>query len=225
MLSGAGAEYFSQKESRWRKAGSMGHAAAFSFYPGKNLGACGEAGAITTDDEQLAQTCRLLRDHGQSSKYCHDIEGYNGRLDAIQAGFLQVKLRRLPKWNEQRREIAERYNKLLAGAEEVVTLPYQPKCSRAVYHLYVVRVGDRAQLQKRLDDAGVSTGIHYPIALHLTKAYEGLGFHAGDFPVAEKAASQVLSLPMFPELKASQQGRVAAEVLKSFAVVSASPSS
>ena len=219
-----GAEYFSQKEKRWRKAGSMGHAAAFSFYPGKNLGACGEAGAMTTDDEQLAQTCRLLRDHGQSRKYFHDIEGYNGRLDAIQAGFLRVKLRHLAKWNEQRREIAERYNKLLAGAEEVVTLPHQPEWSRAVYHLYVVRVADRAQLQKRLDDAGVSTGIHYPIALHLTKAYEGLGFHAGDFPVAEKAASQVLSLPMFPELKASQQGRVAAEVLKSFDVVATSPS-
>ena len=113
-----GAEYFSKKENRWRKAGSMGHAAAFSFYPGKNLGACGEAGAITTDDEQLAQTCRLLRDHGQSKKYFHDIEGYNGRLDAIQAGFLRAKLRHLKKWNGQRREIAHRYNKLFAGARE-----------------------------------------------------------------------------------------------------------
>ena len=219
-----GAEYFSQKENRWRKAGSVGHAAAFSFYPGKNLGACGEAGGITTDDEQLAQTCRLLRDHGQSKKYFHDIEGYNGRLDAIQAGFLKAKLRYLKQWNNRRREIAERYDKLFAGSEGLVTLPHQPEWSRSVYHLYVLRVADRAQLQKRLDEAGVSTGIHYPIALHLTKAYEALGFHAGDFPVAEKAASQVLSLPMFPELTASQQERVVAEVLKSLAVAAGSGS-
>lgn len=212
-----GAEYFSRKDQQWHRAGSMGHAAAFSFYPGKNLGACGEAGGITTNDEQLAHTCRLLRDHGQSRKYFHDIEGYNGRLDAIQAGFLRVKLRHLKKWNEQRREIAERYNKLFAGAEGVVMLPHQPEWSRSVYHLYVVQVADRAQLQKRLDDAGVSTGIHYPIALHLTKAYEGLGFHVDDFPVAEKAASQVLSLPLFPELTVRQQERVVAEVLKSLA--------
>ena len=209
-----GAEYFSQKENRWRKASSMGHAAAFSFYPGKNLGACGEAGAIITDDEQLAQTCRLLRDHGQSKKYFHDIEGYNGRLDAIQAGFLRVKLRHLKKWNDQRCEIAERYNKLFAGAEGVVTLPHQPEWSRSVYHLYVVRVADRVQLQKRLDETGISTGIHYPIALHLTKAYEGLGFRVGDFPVAEKAAAQVLSLPMFPGLTPHQQQTVVTQVLK-----------
>ena len=219
-----GAEYFSKKENRWRKAGSVGHAAAFSFYPGKNLGACGEAGGITTDDEQLAQTCRLLRDHGQSKKYFHDIEGYNGRLDAIQAGFLRAKLRHLKQWNDQRREIAERYNKLFAGSESRVTLPHQPEWSRSVYHLYVLRVADRAQLQKRLDEAGVSTGIHYPIALHLTKAYEGRGFVPGDFPVAEKAASQVLSLPMFPELTGRQQERVVEEVLKSLAVASGSGS-
>ncbi|MGC4097209.1 MAG: DegT/DnrJ/EryC1/StrS family aminotransferase [Nitrospira sp.] len=197
----------------------MGHAAAFSFYPGKNLGACGEAGAITTDDEQLAQACRLLRDHGQSKKYFHDVEGYNGRLDAIQAGFLRVKLRHLKTWNEQRREAAERYNKLFAGAEAEVTLPHQPECSRSVYHLYVVRVAERALLQKRLDEAGIGTGIHYPIVLHLTKAYEGLGYHVGDFPVAEKAAAEILSLPMFPGLTIGQQERVVSEVLKSLALV------
>ena len=213
-----GAEYFSQKENRWYKAGSMGHAAAFSFYPGKNLGACGEAGAVTTNDEQVAQTCRLLRDHGQSKKYCHDLEGYNGRLDAIQAGFLRVKLRHLKTWNDQRRASAERYQKLFAGAEAAVRLPHQPGWARSVYHLYVVRVADRAQLQKRLDEVGVSTGIHYPVALHLTKAYEGLGFQVGDYPVAEKSAAQVLSLPMFPELTVPQQERVVAEVLKSCAV-------
>jgi dTDP-4-amino-4,6-dideoxygalactose transaminase len=217
-----GAEYFSKKENRWRKAGSMGHAAAFSFYPGKNLGACGEAGAITTDDEELAQTCRLLRDHGQSKKYFHDIEGYNGRLDAIQAGFLRAKLRHLSKWNGQRRDIAHRYNTLFAGAAGGMILPHEPDWSRSVYHLYVLRVDDRAQLQKRLDEAGIGTGIHYPIALHLTKAYEGLGLTIGNFQVAEKAVSQVLSLPMFPDLTSRQQDRVAAEVVKSLAVASSS---
>ena len=219
-----GAEYFSKKLNRWCKAGSMGHAAAFSFYPGKNLGACGEAGAITTDDEELAQTCRLLRDHGQSKKYYHDIEGYNGRLDAIQAGFLRAKLRHLKKWNGQRRDIAHRYNALFAGATGGMTLPHEPEGSRSVYHLYVLRVDDRAQFQKRLDQAGIGTGIHYPIALHLTKAYEGLGFRIGDFPVAEKAVSQVLSLPMFPDLTSPQQDRVVAGVLKSLAVAPSSQS-
>jgi dTDP-4-amino-4,6-dideoxygalactose transaminase len=210
-----GAEYFSPKDNRWHKAGSMGHAAAFSFYPGKNLGACGEAGAVTTSDDGIAQMCRLLRDHGQSKKYFHDIEGYNGRLDAIQAGFLRVKLEHLSKWNEQRREAAERYNKLFAGAEGKVTLPHQPSWARSVYHLYVVQVEDRARLQQQLSDAGIGTGIHYPVALHLTKAYGELGFQLGDFPIAEKSAAHILSLPMFPELTSAQQERVVTEVLKS----------
>src|SRR5205823_3110662 len=195
-----GAEYFSSKENRWRKAGSMGRAAVFSFYPGKNLGACGEAGAITTDDEQLARRCQMLRDHGQSRKYFHDIEGYNGRLDAIQAGVLRVKLRHLAKWNDQRRERARGYDELLASTEKTVVRPHVPSWSRPVYHLYVVRVEDRERLQKDLAAAGIGTGLHYPIPLHLAKAYEALGFRPGDFPVAEQAASQVLSLPMYPEL-------------------------
>lgn len=203
-----GAEYFSQKDSRWHKAGSMGNAAAFSFYPGKNLGACGEAGAMTTNDEELTQTCRLLRDHGQSKKYFHDIEGYNGRLDAIQAGFLRVKLRHLAKWNEQRRQAAERYAKLFAGAEQFVTLPHQPNWARSVYHLYVVQVEDRARLQQKLNDVGIGTGIHYPVALHLTKAYEELRLTLGAFPVSENAAEHILSLPMFPGLRSDQQERV-----------------
>ena len=215
-----GAEYFSKKENRWRKAGSMGHAAAFSFYPGKNLGACGEAGAITTDDEDLAQTCRLSRDHGQSKKYYHEIEGYNGRLDAIQAGFLRAKLRHLKKWNAERREIAANYNRLLTGSEGVVTLPHQPAWSRSVFHLYVVQVADRIQLQKKLDEAGIGTGIHYPVALHLAKAYEGMGFRVGDFPVTENAASHILSFPMFPELTAHQQERVVNEVLRALSATS-----
>jgi dTDP-4-amino-4,6-dideoxygalactose transaminase len=205
-----GAEYLSKRAGRWCKAGSMGRAAAFSFYPGKNLGACGEAGAVTTDDEQLAARCRMLRDHGQSKKYFHDIEGYNGRLDAIQAGFLRAKLRRLGTWNEQRRECARRYDELFAYTDGSVILPAVPQWSRPVYHLYVVRVTDREALQAQLAAEGIGTGIHYPVPLHLADAYRGLGFRPGDFPIAERAASQVLSLPMFPTLSASQQERVVA---------------
>jgi len=213
-----GAEYLSKKEGRWRKAGSMGRAAAFSFYPGKNLGACGEAGAVTTDDERLARRCQMLRDHGQSRKYFHDIEGYNGRLDAIQAGLLRVKLGHLAKWNEQRRELARGYDELFADIEGTVILPHVPSWSRPVYHLYVVRVVDRESLQKDLTAAGIGTGIHYPIPLHLVTAYEALGFRPGDFPVAEQTASQVLSLPMFPGLSTEQQRRVVTEALQSMAV-------
>jgi len=138
-----GAEYFSKGENRWRKAGSMGHAAAFSFYPGKNLGACGEAGAATTNDERLARKMRMLRDHGQSRKYYHDIEGYNGRLDSLQAGFLSVKLKYLTGWNEQRRESARIYDELLAPMSSIITLPHQPSWSKSVFHLYVVRTQNR----------------------------------------------------------------------------------
>jgi dTDP-4-amino-4,6-dideoxygalactose transaminase len=210
-----GAEYLSKTEGRWRRAGSMGRAAAFSFYPGKNLGACGEAGAVTTDDEGVARRCRMLRDHGQSAKYYHDIEGYNGRLDSIQAGFLLVKLRHLAKWNEQRREVARRYDDLLADVKETVVRPHVPSWSRPVYHLYVVRVEDRERLQEDLAAARIGTGIHYPIPLHLLRAYEALGFRAGDFPVAERAAAQILSLPMFPGLTLEQQERVVTCVLES----------
>jgi dTDP-4-amino-4,6-dideoxygalactose transaminase len=213
-----GAEYLSKKEGRWRKAGSMGRAAAFSFYPGKNLGACGEAGAVTTNDAKLAQMVHMLRDHGQSKKYFHDIEGYNGRLDAIQAGILRVKLRHLAIWNEHRRQCARRYGELFADTEGTVILPHVPFWSRPVYHLYVVRVADRERVQHELSAAGIGTGIHYPIPLHLAKAYEALGFRPGDFPAAEQAASQVLSLPMFPELSLEQQRGVVTEVLQSMAI-------
>lgn len=212
-----GAEYLSKREGRWRKAGSMGRAAAFSFYPGKNLGACGEAGAVTTDDEQVARGCSMLRDHGQSKKYIHDIEGYNGRLDAIQAGLLRVKLRHLAKWNEQRRELARGYDELFAGTEGAVVLPHVPSWSRPVYHLYVVRVADRDRLQQDLAAAGIGTGIHYPIPLHLVKAYESMGFRRGDFPVSEQSTAQLLSLPMFPGLEPEQQQRVATTALQSVA--------
>jgi dTDP-4-amino-4,6-dideoxygalactose transaminase len=203
-----GAEYFSAKENRWRMAGSMGRAAAFSFYPGKNLGACGEAGAVTTNDAALAQTVRMLRDHGQARKYYHEVEGYNGRLDAIQAGILRVKLGRLDAWNAGRRRAADRYREFLTEANAAELVPYEPGWAKSVYHLYVTRVPDREGLMRHLAEAGISTGIHYPVPLHLQKAYEYLGYKAGDFPVSETVAPEILSLPMFPQLTAEQQERV-----------------
>jgi len=213
-----GAEYFSNRENRWCKAGSMGHAAAFSFYPGKNLGACGEGGAVTTNDAEIARKVRMLRDHGQSKKYYHDVEGYNGRLDSIQAGILSVKLRYLGEWNRKRQEAAHRYNELFSGVDGVV-LPFEPEWSRAVYHLYVIRVQDREGLQKYLADAHIGTGIHYPVPLHLQKAYVHLGYRAGDFPVADAAANQIVSLPMYPQLDTEQQRRIVQQVAD-FAAVS-----
>jgi dTDP-4-amino-4,6-dideoxygalactose transaminase len=214
-----GAEYFSQKENRWRKAGSMGHAAAFSFYPGKNLGACGEAGAVTTNSEEIARQIRMLREHGQTKKYYHKIEGYNGRLDSLQAGLLSVKLRHLAEWNRQRQEAAARYNEMLSAAERVMT-PHIPSWSRPVHHLYVVRVADREGLQKHLADAKIDTGIHYPIPLHLQEAYKAFGFKNGDFPVTEKVALEILSLPMYPQLQAEAQSRVVQKI-QEFAAVGA----
>jgi dTDP-4-amino-4,6-dideoxygalactose transaminase len=203
-----GAQYLSRKQNRWFTAGSMGRAAAFSFYPGKNLGACGEAGAVTTNDEKLAAQVRMIRDHGQAKKYYHDVEGYNGRLDAIQAGFLHVKLNHLAKWNEQRRECAVEYGRLFKSAGSPVETPYEPSWSRAVYHLYVVRTDDREGLMAFLKEQGIGTGIHYPIPLHLQKAYEHKGHREGDFPICEKVARNIVSLPMFPQLKSAQQQAV-----------------
>jgi len=209
-----GAEYFSRKESVWKKAGAMGKAAAFSFYPGKNLGACGEAGAVTTQDDEIARKVRMLRDHGQSQKYYHDAEGYNGRLDAIQAGILRVKLERLRVWNEKRRQAAARYRELFESANGHEFPPYEPNWSRAVYHLYVIRVQERENLMRALADVNIGTGIHYPIPLHLQNAYRSLYHKAGDFPVAERAASEIVSLPMFPSLSAEQQDRVVGTILR-----------
>jgi dTDP-4-amino-4,6-dideoxygalactose transaminase len=200
-----GAEYFSRKNNRWLKAGSMGHAAGFSFYPGKNLGACGEGGAITTNDAKIAQTCKMLRDHGQAKKYYHDIEGYNGRLDSIQTGILSVKLKHLAAWNELRRERAAEYKTLFEQSASGIQVPFEPSWSRAVYHLYVVRAADRDGLMGYLKEAGIGTGIHYPVPLHLQKAYESLGYKTGDFPVTERVAEEIVSLPMFPTLTSDQQ--------------------
>lgn len=209
-----GAQYFSRKMNQWRRAGSMGLAAAFSFYPGKNLGACGEGGAVTTNDPEVARKVRMLRDHGQPRKYYHDVEGYNGRLDAIQAGILRIKLRSLAEWNEKRREAAGRYRELLAG--QPVILPHEPEWANAIYHLFVVRIESRSEAMEFLSEAGIGSGIHYPIPLHLQKAYSHLGYQEGDFPVAEKVASEIVSLPMFPGLTSEQQ-QLVADRLQQFA--------
>ena len=206
-----GAKYFSRKLNRWMKAGTMGRAAAFSFYPGKNLGACGEAGAAVTNDSEIAEKIQMLRDHGQVRKYYHDFEGYNGRIDAIQAGLLSAKLAHLAKWNAQRRDRSAEYNRLLSD-NNAVTCPFEPSWSRAVYHLYVIRTGDRDGMMQHLKAAGIGTGIHYPIPLHMQKAYLSLGYSNEDLPVTARVVSEIISLPMFPQLTADQQARVAEEI-------------
>ena len=203
-----GAEYRCS-DGIWKRAGAFGTAAAFSFYPGKNLGACGEAGAVTTDDPQVAATVRMLREHGQAQKYYHDLEGYNGRLDAIQAAFLRIKLRRLTEWTAQRRAAAQRYAELLADVPNV-TLPYEPPYSRAVYHLFVIRHPERDALVEHLKTRGVATGLHYPLPVHLQKCYREWGYREGALPVTERVAKEALSLPMFPGLTTAMQERVAA---------------
>jgi dTDP-4-amino-4,6-dideoxygalactose transaminase len=211
-----GALYYSEKNKKWRKAGSMGLAAAFSFYPGKNLGACGEGGAVTTNNEDIAKKVRMLRDHGQAKKYYHDFEGYNGRLDAIQAGILRIKLKHLPNWNEKRRQNASLYTQHLSLNTRQSTLntqhltlntivtPYEPAWSKAVYHLYIIRTKRRDDLQRYLADNGINTGLHYPIPLHLQSAYRRAGLTNGNYPITEKVASEILSLPMFPQLTTEQ---------------------
>ena len=210
-----GSEYFSVHHNTWQRAGSIGRAAGFSFYPGKNLGACGEAGAVTTNDPQVAQRVRMIRDHGQSRKYQHQVEGYNGRLDALQAALLRVKLPSLESWNRQRRELAEVYNRMLGGVQGV-QIPYEPTWSRAVYHLYVIVCADRRDdLQQYFTERNIGTGLHYPIPLHLQEAYAHLGCRAGSLPETEALAGGILSLPMYPQLQGWQQEQVA-ETLTQF---------
>lgn len=211
-----GAEYFSKARNAWMRAGSMGMAAAFSFYPGKNLGALGEAGAATTSDGAIAHKIRLLRDHGQAQKYYHDIEGYNGRLDSIQCAFLSAKLPHLEGWNTTRRERAAEYGRLLAEGCGVV-LPFEAEDQRSVHHLYVVRTAERDELMEHLKRAGIGTGVHYPIPLHLQKAYAHRAYREGAFPVTERAAKEIVSLPMYPQLTPAQQLRVAKE-MRAFAL-------
>jgi dTDP-4-amino-4,6-dideoxygalactose transaminase len=194
-----GAEYYSRSCDKSKKAGSIGKAAGFSFYPGKNLGACGDAGAVTTNDENIYGQVKMIRDHGQVKKYYHDIEGYNGRLDAIQASILSVKLKNLDQWNKKRISLAKVYDRELRCIDEIQT-PEVPKWSSPVYHLYVIRVNDRDNLKNHLQENGIETALHYPIPLHLQKAYSKFGYSKGSFPVSEKCADTILSLPLHPWL-------------------------
>ncbi len=208
-----GSGYFSNKRNKWCAAGSMSSAAAFSFYPGKNLGALGEGGAVTTDNPAIADRIRMLREHGSVKKYYHPIEGYNGRLDALQAGFLCEKLPMLPEANIQRRQCAGYYNKLLENIPGLVT-PFETECFLGNYHLYVIKANRRDELQQYLSEQGIGTGRHYPLPLHLQAAYRHLNYRENDFPVAEAAAKRILSLPMFPSLTIGQQERVAESIIR-----------
>ena len=199
---------------RDRTCGSIGAMAAFSFYPGKNLGACGEGGAVTGADAALMNRVRQLREHGQAKKYYHDTEGYNGRLDAIQAGFLRVKLRRLAEWNAGRRRAAALYRAALADIPEL-RLPVEADYAHHVYHLFVVRTEQRDALQQHLSAQRIGTGLHYPLPLHLQQAYADRGWRRGDLPVTERTADTLLSLPMFAEISEAQIERVA-DAVRSF---------
>ena len=208
---------------RERRAGGLGDAAAFSFYPGKNLGALGDAGAVTTDDDALAERIRMLRNYGSRVKYHHDVAGTNSRLDSLQAATLRVKLRHLDEWNERRRAVAARYLERLAGIEGLV-LPQVPDWAEPVWHLFVVRTPRRDVLQERLAEAGVDTIIHYPIPPHLAGAYAS-DFERGELPVAERLAAEVLSLPMGPQLVLEDADRVAAAVREAAGVLHAGAAS
>jgi dTDP-4-amino-4,6-dideoxygalactose transaminase len=185
------------------RVGGIGRIASWSFYPGKNLGAWGEAGAITTNDEEIYLKAKKMRDHGSGKKYHHDIIGHNYRMSEFQAAVLNVKMRYIEDWTEKRRKNAEEYNERLADIEQVVT-PSESDNVKHVYHLYVIRAENRNELQNFLKENGVGTGLHYPIPLHLTQAYAHLGYQKSDFPVAEKLADAILSLPMYPELTEEQ---------------------
>jgi dTDP-4-amino-4,6-dideoxygalactose transaminase len=197
-------------EYKGRRVGGIGQIAGFSFYPGKNLGAYGEAGIATTNDDAYAHTMRLLRDWGQEKKYYHDIHAFNFRMDAIQGAILRVKLRQLDKWTDARRAHARRYDELLATSG--IRRATEVKGRRHVYHIYGVYHERRAELQAVLQATGIHTGIHYPVPVHVQKAYADLGYKEGDLPVTEKIAREQLSLPMFPELTEDQIRRVAKEV-------------
>ena len=199
-----GAEY---KE---RRAGSLGFAGCFSFYPGKNLGACGEGGAVTTNNDALANRLRFWRDHGSTRKYEHEFPGHNMRMEGIQGAFLRVKLRHLDRWNDLRSRAAERYAHALSGIP--LTLPSAASHRKEVFHLYVVQAKDRDSLRSQLADAGIETGLHYPTPLHMQPAYRHLGYSPGSFPVSEQAATRVLSLPMHPGLSNEAIDYVASQV-------------
>ncbi|MFB0562295.1 MAG: DegT/DnrJ/EryC1/StrS family aminotransferase [Candidatus Lokiarchaeia archaeon] len=190
-----------------KRTGTLGDVACFSFFPGKNLGAYGDAGMVVTNNKEIADKVRLLRNHGRKEKYHHIIEGYNYRLDELQAAILRVKLRHLEDWTNKRRENAKIYNQLLKNVNGII-LPQEMDYAKHVYHLYVIRTKKRATLQKRLKEKGIATGIHYPVPLHLQKAYKYLGYKKGDFPITEKCTQEILSLPMFSEVTGEQMEEV-----------------
>ncbi len=200
-----GAEY------KGRRAGSIGDAGCFSFYPGKNLGAYGEAGAVVTNNHELAERLRMFRDHGQRQKYHHSIIGWNGRMDGFQGAVLGVKLQYLPAWTEARRENAKLYNELLADEYKVIT-PFEAEYAKHVYHVYAIRVQGRDAFMEALTEQGISCGIHYPVPLHIQEAFRPLGYEKGSFPVAERCAEEVVSLPMYPELTEEQVGYVVEKI-------------
>lgn len=200
-------------EYKGKRAGSIGDAAAFSFYPGKNLGAYGEGGAITTNNLELANKMRMFRDHGQAKKYYHGMIGWNARMDGIQGAILSVKLKRLESWNEARRKNADLYNELLSNADGIIT-PVEADYARHVYHIYAIRVQNRDELISKLAEKNISSGIHYPVPIHLQEAYSFLGQGKGSFPIAEKCAEEFVSLPMFPELTREQIECIADNIKK-----------
>ena len=187
-----------------RAAGTIGIAAGTSFYPGKNLGAAGDAGGVITNDAQLAGRVRVLGAHGSATKYEHDVIGFNARMDTVQAVVLNAKLKRLAGWNQLRRAAATRYGELLADIPGV-RAPQSARGNEDVWHLYVIRVQERDRVLKALNEAGIGAGIHYPYPLHLTKAFASLGHKVGDFPVSEEAATQILSLPLHPHISFEEQ--------------------
>lgn len=196
-----------------KRAGTIGDVGCFSFYPSKNLGAFGDAGAVTTNRKNLRDKLRILRNIGQKEKNIHSVLGYNSRLDTIQAAMLRVKLPYLEQWVQKRRQLAQLYNSLLAN--QPVVLPIESKSSQSSYHLYVIRTRERDQLKQYLEDNGVLCGIHYPTPIHLQPCMKELGYKKGDFPVSEDGAREVLSLPLYPELKAGEVGFVA-RTIRSF---------
>lgn len=205
-----GAEY------RGLKAGTIGTAGCFSFYPSKNLGCCGEGGAVTTNDLELAHRVRMLRDHGSVRKYEHKLAAYNCRLEGLQGAILALKLPHLDDWNNKRRSIAEHYNHRLSGTG--IVTPREMPYARHVYHLYVIQVEDRDTLRSELGQRGIEVGLHYPIPLHLQEAYRFLGYQAGDFPVSERLSRTILSLPIYAELPEASVDYVAATIVESMEV-------
>jgi dTDP-4-amino-4,6-dideoxygalactose transaminase len=207
-------------QSQAGRAGALGRIAATSFYPGKNLGAAGDAGAVLTDDRELADAVRTIAAHGSAVKYVHERPGFNSRLDAVQAVVLRAKLARLEGWNQLRRDAASRYAELLSEPAErgAVTLPSSRRGNLDVWHLYVIQVEDRDRVVAELNGRGIGAAIHYPTPVHLTEAFAYLGYRAGDFPVTESAATRILSLPMFPQLTPDEQAVVAATLTSALAV-------